>query len=168
MSNDVSGSGRTAFYGQNKAKFVNNCEKVLTIEHLKKVNLDRVQGKQDDQVFFSKQITYNIVKNTNFLLRFYNYKVVTILKCESNFYKYLNKVRNESKERVGWKGKKSTNPKVGVSLNTVGDEFLRHKQIELILRRQGVHPNPGPGQIRGSTEGGLKVRPDVVFMTYNC
>jgi hypothetical protein len=60
--------------GLNQSKLVNISENVFAINHLKKKNLERVQGKQDDQVFTSnlRIKVNNIVKNVLLALNYYD------------------------------------------------------------------------------------------------
>jgi exonuclease III len=145
---------------------VNISENVFAINHLKKKNLERVQGKQDDQVFTSnlRIKVNNIVKNVLLALNYY----------DGNINEWLTKLGDRSylnlkRIRINIKSRKNNFDSNKLKVKSHGirkriqlkDKFVRHRQIELQLRKDGVHPNPGP-------KGAKFKQMDLSFMTYNC
>jgi len=131
---------------------------VLAIKHLRKINLGLLQGKQDDQVFVLKIIINNILKNVLFLLSVKNRSLNGETRVEYKSYTELVEVRKEIRGQRRLKIRRSNQSEKRRKDSQISENFLKHKQIDLILRKQGVHPNPGP---RGAVC-------DLSFMTYNC
>jgi exonuclease III len=164
--NSESGSGFGSNPDQIKSKFVILSEKALAIEYLKRKNLDGVQGKQDDQVFVIRKIINNIVRNV-LLVEKYNQGHGKFKPIEDRSYSNLNEIRSRQKiankkhRNVGNVNNNRTSELTQLTqLTNCKNEYLKHKQIKLKLKKEGVHPNPGPKGVNSDT--------NLSFMTYNC
>ena len=161
MLNVVSGSGYEALPTSFWSKNVEISEKVLALNYLRskqKVNLGQLQGKHNVQIFSSKILTNDII-----FFNSYANGDSACFKCNnSSIYKFVTTFRSSAGcslagELGPWMGK-----------ICVSEKFLRHKLIQSLLARQGVHPNPGPMGDRGVSVQSNVVKSDLVFMTYNC
>ncbi len=131
---------------------------MLAINHLRKSNLGLPQGKQDVQVFILKNIINNILKNVLFLLSVKNRRLNGETRVEYKSYTRLIEVRKEIRGQRRLTIRSSNQSEIRRKDSQISENFLKHKQIDLILRKQGVHPNPGPREAVC----------DLSFMTYNC
>jgi len=146
----ASGSGRGVKWDRNGSTLAKNCEKAVTIEYIKTVresNLGRLQGKQAILRFILKK--QNIINDVRFYSSFSTSNSF-LPKCNS-------RILYELQVYLGGAG-----ALVGGSI-AVTNRYVKHRQIELMLIQQGVHPNPGP-----EPSGLGRIQYDLAMMTYNC